>query len=247
MLIHKSTPATKTGRMSATALGMLLCASAHITPAACTEVADALPAGAPLYGYFREARDGAFAAAQRTANFDQIRHGTDDPAHVSFDGEAAPLAGLTAGASASVRGQARALVAQSRPAAGSALEQRRGHRGVEVDAGEKIDNCGSDLDRWAIGKAGRADQAGDRLDRQIHCQIVAIRPAEAITRAGGIHETRIDLAQLRPADAEPVHCPGREILEQHIGAPGHLEQHGPAAFVLQIQRDAAFVEIEKRE
>ena len=39
------------------------------------------------------------------------------------------------------------------------LEQRRGYGGVEVDAGEKIDDCGSGLDRWAIGKAGRADQA----------------------------------------------------------------------------------------
>jgi hypothetical protein len=120
MLIHKSTPATNPGRMSATALGMLLCASAHITPAAAAEFADTWPAGAPLYGYFREARGGALVPAQRTANFDQIRHGTDDPAHISFDGEAAQPASLTAGATARVRGQARALVAQFRPVAGSA-------------------------------------------------------------------------------------------------------------------------------
>jgi hypothetical protein len=120
MLIHKSTPATKTDRMSATALGMLLCASAHFTPAAGAEFADALPTGAPLYGYFREARRGAFVPAQRTANFDQIRHATDDPAHVSFDGEAVQPAGLTAGATARVDGWARALVAQTRPVTGSA-------------------------------------------------------------------------------------------------------------------------------
>ena len=119
MLIHKSTPATKTGRVSATAFGMLLCASAPSNPAAGAEFADTLPAGAPLYGYFREAR-GPPVPAQRTANFDQIRHGTDDPAHVSFDAEAAQPAGLTAAATARVRGQARALVAQSHPVAGSA-------------------------------------------------------------------------------------------------------------------------------
>jgi hypothetical protein len=85
MVIHKSTRATKTRRRSATALGMLLCASAHITPAAGAEFADALPAGA-----------------------------------VSSDREAAQPAGLSAGATAPVRGQARALVAQSRPVAGSA-------------------------------------------------------------------------------------------------------------------------------
>jgi hypothetical protein len=104
--------------MSATALGMLLCASAHFTPAASAELADALPTGAPLYGYFREARGDAFVPAQRTANFDQIRHGTDDPAHVSFDGEAVQPAGLTAGATARVDGWARALVAQARPVTG---------------------------------------------------------------------------------------------------------------------------------
>jgi hypothetical protein len=96
---------------------MLLCASAHVTPAAGAEFADA---GAPLYGYFREARGGVLVPAQRTAKFDQFRHGADDPADVSFDGEAAQPAGLTAGATARVRGQARVLVAQSRSVAGSA-------------------------------------------------------------------------------------------------------------------------------
>jgi hypothetical protein len=116
MLIHKSNPVTKTGRMSATAL--LLCASVHFTPAAGAEFADALPAGAPLDGYFREARGGAFVPAEPTA-IDRIRHRTDDLAHVSFDGEGVQPAGLTAGATTRVRGQARALVAQSRPVTGA--------------------------------------------------------------------------------------------------------------------------------
>lgn len=129
MLIHKSTPATKTGRMSATALGMLLCASAHITPAAGAELAGALPAGVPLYGYFREARGVAFVPAQLTTEFDQIRHGTDDPAYVSFDSEAAQSAGVTTAATARVDGWARAPVARSRPVTGSAPDL-----GVPVDA-----------------------------------------------------------------------------------------------------------------
>jgi hypothetical protein len=56
MFACKPTPATKTGRMSAAALGMFLCASAHTTPAAGGDYADA--ARAPLYGYFPEARGG---------------------------------------------------------------------------------------------------------------------------------------------------------------------------------------------
>ena len=34
----------------------------------------------------------------------------------------------------------------------------------------------------------KAGQARDLLDRQTHCQIVAVRPPEAIARAGGIDE-----------------------------------------------------------
>ena len=132
MLIHKSTPATKTDRMSATALGMLLFASAHFTPAPGAEFADALPAGAPLYGDFPEARRGAFVPAQRTANFDQIRHGTDDPAHVSFDGEAAQPAGPTAGATARVDGWARALACSNPPRDGVGARPQRSCRCVPI-------------------------------------------------------------------------------------------------------------------
>jgi hypothetical protein len=115
------TPAMKTGRMSAAAVGMLLCASAYTTPAAGASSADALPPGTPLYAYFREARS-ASVLAQRTADSDEIRRRTDDPTRIFFDGEAAQPAGLTAGSTARVRGRARALAAQYRPVAGSASE-----------------------------------------------------------------------------------------------------------------------------
>ena len=117
MSMRRSTPATKTGRASAAALGILLCASALATAAAGADSADTLPAGASVY--FREARGGASAPAQQTGNFDAIRRRTEGPAHVSFDGEAAQPAGLTAGATARVREQARMLASRHGPIAGS--------------------------------------------------------------------------------------------------------------------------------
>ena len=121
MLARTSTPATKTARMSAAALGMLLCASAlTTTPAAGADSADILPTGGLLYGYFREARRGASVPAQGTESFDESRGLTDSHAPVSFDTETAQRAGLLADATARVRGQARALAAQYRPVAGSA-------------------------------------------------------------------------------------------------------------------------------
>jgi len=72
MSTPKSTPATRTARASAAALGMLLCVSAHTTLAAGADV-DAWPAGTPLSGYFREARGGASVPAQPIVNFAEIR------------------------------------------------------------------------------------------------------------------------------------------------------------------------------
>jgi hypothetical protein len=106
--------------MSAAALGMLLCVTAHTMPAGGADSADALPAGALLCGHSRESCSGASVPAQPTANFDEIRRCTGDPALVSFDGEAAQPAGLTAGATGCVRWRGRGLAAQYSPFAGSA-------------------------------------------------------------------------------------------------------------------------------
>ena len=61
---RKSTTARKKGGIAAAALVLLLCASAQITSAVAAETAYALPAAAPLYDYFGEAR---VAAPARTA------------------------------------------------------------------------------------------------------------------------------------------------------------------------------------
>jgi hypothetical protein len=120
MLTRKPTLAAKTGRMSAAALGMLLYASAHTTAAVGIDSADALPGGAALSVYIREARGGASVPAQWTANFGVGSRRTDDPAHVAFDDEAAQPADLLAGATARVHGQVLTPAAQYRAVAGSA-------------------------------------------------------------------------------------------------------------------------------
>jgi hypothetical protein len=117
---RKSTGARKMARVFAAALGTLLCASVHATPAADVDSAGALSAGAPFYGHLPGTLGGAVLPAQCTANVDEIRGRINDPGLVSFDGEAAQSAVLTAGASARGRGQVRALVPQYRLAGGSA-------------------------------------------------------------------------------------------------------------------------------
>jgi hypothetical protein len=117
MWARKSILAKKPDRVSAAAFGMLLGVSAHATAAVGVDPADALPAGAPLYGYFREARGGASVPARRTASLDEIRRGSDNPPQVSWGGNVAQPTGLTAGATVRIREQA----AEYRPIAGSAF------------------------------------------------------------------------------------------------------------------------------
>src|SRR5271169_3535660 len=98
-----------------------------------------------------------------------------------------------------------------------------------MDPGNEIDDRWAGLDRRPVRKAGRRDQSRDRLDRQIHRQIVAVRPGQSVTRARGVDEAWVDRVQYLPADAETVHDPGREVLQQHVTALDHPEQQRTAA------------------
>jgi len=74
---RKLTAATNTARLSAAALGMLLCAIAHTTRAAAGDFADAWSAGGPLYGGLHE-------AAQRRPEGPQP--GLSSPVEISLAG-----------------------------------------------------------------------------------------------------------------------------------------------------------------
>ena len=128
-----------------------------------------------------------------------------------------------------------------------ALVQRGHRRGVEVDAGEEIDHRRPGFQRRPVRHAGDADQAGHRLDRQIHRQIVAVGAGQAISGARGVDQPRVDLVQHLEADAEPVHHPRRKVLQQHVALLGHAKQQLLAALVLEVERDRALVRVEHRD
>jgi len=120
MLTHETTSATKTGRVSTAALGVLLWASVHTTPAGAADSANTSSADASLYGYLREARDPSMP--QRTARLDDIRRHTDELVRIPFAGEPQSAA-LPAGATR-IRAQIRTLAAQSHALVGSASGAR---------------------------------------------------------------------------------------------------------------------------
>src|SRR5690349_4250087 len=74
-----------------------------------------------------------------------------------------------------------------------------------------------------------------------------VGPGQAVTRARGVHETRIYSVQYLPADAEPVHDPGREILDQYVAALDHAKREFAATLMLEIQGDRALVGVQHRD
>jgi hypothetical protein len=81
----------KSGRMPAVALGALLCGSAHTASAAGADSVDGFPAGIPLSGLFREARERAPVLAQRVVDFNETRRPADERV-LAFDETVQPPA-----------------------------------------------------------------------------------------------------------------------------------------------------------
>ena len=111
----------------------------------------------------------------------------------------------------------------------------------------KSTTAGPALTGGPSGKPVAATQPRHRLDRQIHRQIVAIRPRQPVTRARGVDEPGVYRVQHLPADAETVHDPGREILEQYVASLDHAEQQRATALMLQVQGDRALVGVQHRD
>ena len=129
-------------------------------------------------------------------------------------------------------------------AGGCSFEQRGHYAGVEVDAAHEVDEGRTGLHRRAVGHPRHAHDAGDRLDGEVHGLVVAVRPRDAVAGAGGVDQRRVGRVQHVPADAQPVHHAGGEILQQHVGLLRHADQQGAAFFRFEVEGDGALVGVE---
>ena len=95
--------------------------------------------------------------------------------------------------------------------------------------------------------AGDAHDAAHRLRHQIVCRQIAARPALPETGNRRIHQSRIHFAQRRPVVVEFAHHPGAVVFHQHIGARRQFFKNRAVLRRFQIQRDAAFAAVYRRE
>ena len=128
-----------------------------------------------------------------------------------------------------------------------ALEQ--GHQDAEraEQPARQVGDGNADPHRPAAGLAGDRHQAAHALGDLIEARTLAVGPVLAEARDAGVDQPRVDLAQRRIVDAEPLFHVRPEVLDHHVGLGGQPAQHGNAARRLQVERDAALVAVQVLE
>src|SRR5262249_15322279 len=123
-----------------------------------------------------------------------------------------------------------------------------GHDGAgRVHAGAGVADGGAAADWLAIGEAGHAHHAAGGLGNHVEALVLVVRAGEPEALDARHDDARVRRAQPLPVEAQALHEPGREVLDDDVGALDHLEKELLAFGLLQIDGDAALVGVEHEE
>src|SRR5262249_3509646 len=92
-----------------------------------------------------------------------------------------------------------------------------------MQSGARIADGRSWLERLGLPRACEAQRASHGLRDHVEAHVVLVRPlAEPLDLR--IDQTRIDLADDAPAEAQALDGAGREVLDHHVGLLQHLRE-----------------------
>src|SRR5262245_9084911 len=131
-------------------------------------------------------------------------------------------------------------------AGGVALHERGEDTDHAVHAGPGVADRRPHVHRWAVRDAGDAHGAPHGLRDGLVALVVAIRPVGAEALDAREHEAGVDLAERGIAEAQPLDDAGTEVLQQHVGRLQQGAEDVLAARVLQIDRQAPLVRVERQ-
>ena len=124
-------------------------------------------------------------------------------------------------------------------------------RGEDADRGEEA--CSDIADRSAgpagltVNIAGNAHHARERLRHYIVGGLVAIRTILAEAGERRIDQAGIDRGEVPGSQSQAIHHAGAIVFHQHVALLRELEKDGPAALVLEVERQAALVAVDAEE
>ncbi|GJE59985.1 hypothetical protein MPOCJGCO_2094 [Methylobacterium trifolii] len=128
-----------------------------------------------------------------------------------------------------------------------ALPQGRQHALRRVEPGHEVGDRGADLRRRPVRVAGDVHDAGFALEDQVVARPVRVRSGQAEARDAAIDQAGIVLPQPLEAEAEPVHRPGPEVLDHHVGGGGQPQDQVPAGRRLEVDGAALLVPVDRQE
>src|SRR6185436_7214314 len=98
--------------------------------------------------------------------------------------------------------------------------------------------------RLAVATLADAEHSAHAFHAHVVRRPVTVGPGLAEGADGAVDDARVACAELRVADAEPVHDAGPEALDEHVRAVAELEQLFPVSGVLEVEHHALLAAVE---
>jgi hypothetical protein len=133
------------------------------------------------------------------------------------------------------------------PARRLALHDRGEDAHPQVEARPGVAESRGHAQRRPVRLAVEAHGAGHRLRHELEALVVRVRPRRGEPLDGRGDQARVEALQRLPAEAEAVHGPGAEVLDDHVGLAQEIVEQRAAARVLQVEREALLVRVEEEE
>jgi hypothetical protein len=128
-----------------------------------------------------------------------------------------------------------------------ALHEGRLDADRQEEPGGDVADRDADPRRRPAARAGEAQDAAHRLHDHVVGAPRAERPRLAEAGRGAVDEPRPTRVHRVPAVAEPLHRPGAEVLDQHVGGAEELVEDAAIVLTLQVERDRLLVVVERGE
>jgi hypothetical protein len=132
-------------------------------------------------------------------------------------------------------------------AAAFALVQRGGDAVGAEHAGQDVGDRDADLGGRTTDRTGDAHQAGLALDDLVEARPVPVGTALAEAGDGQHHQPVVEGLERVGAEPEPVHHPGTEVLDQHVGVADQPAQPVEVVRVLEVEHHRPLRAVHRQE
>src|SRR2546428_6246648 len=127
------------------------------------------------------------------------------------------------------------------------LPQSGHHANCRGHARARVADGRAGLERRRAREAGQRHRAARGLRDHVEALVLAVGTVVAEALHGEIDQARVQGGERVVAEAHLLHPAGRLVLGHHVGLFDHVEEHGLALRVLEVERDALFVGVEQEE